>query len=1227
MNTAYRKDVRRTVAGHKKRFFSLLIITTLGVAMFTGLQASCRDLRLSADALFDSQKLFDIRVQSTLGLTGEDVAALAALDGVEQAEGGVSINADTPAQGGTGKVEMRTLSGAGLNEPYLLEGSLPAEPGQIAVTQKYLDDTGKTLGDTLTLIPEEDEEEEEEEEPAAETDEDWDIQVEDTGASEPALTRTEFTITGVVLDPMDVNSGGSASAFRVSSNTDYTFFVLPEDIESEIYTAIYLRLDDTADLNCYSDAYDDRVAEMVRQIEDEIQAQREQARYDQLQAEGQQTLDDARQEMNDKFAEADEEFADAQQELTDARTELDDGWAELNDARTELDDGWAQWQDGQTKLAENERTAEQGINDAAAQLEEGRRQLEEGGKTLDESQTQLDAARTETEQQLTDAQAQLDEGKAQAQQGLEQAQQGEAAIANAVAGMGMAAQWEPWKAAAVAAWTPVGEVTVQAESLQKQLDALPADDPQRAELQAQLDALNTQLAQATAAARSDAATAEARQAFKDNTGGLISEEMLNQLDTLAQGLGTAQGAVNGMDAQQAAFDEQAAAARAQLDEAQAKIDAGRAELAAGWKQFNDGMAQFEEQAADIRGQIAQGKTELQDSLTELQDGEADYADGLAELQDGETEYQDGVAEYEENKQDYDEARAEAEQKLADGEAELADLEMTHWYVQDRTSLSSYSSIQSDTASIEALGVMFPVIFFTVAVLISLTSVTRMVEEERGLIGTYKALGFGRGAIYGKYLTYAAAACVLGALLGEVGGYILMPLFMRYIFQEMYTIPRYLLGFDAAFGLGGPALFLAGMLGATALACRSELNQTPAALMRPKSPQAGSRVLLERFPKLWNRIRFLNKVTIRNLFRYKKRLTMTVFGIAGCTALMVCGLGLHDSVVAMMPLQYEQYYQYDLLVAGTGEDDPALLDRLAADEAVEAIQPVYMETVTLRGADGHEESVQLTVFPEGVSTEGWYGLVNGEGESLTLTDGQVILTRNAAELMGLTEGDSLTVRDMELREADTTIGALAENCLGNSVYMTEATYEELFEAYTPNAALARLKIDESEQRAFADELRREDGVASATSTQALKEDFSQNFAMMNAVVYLLTGLAAGLAFVVLFTLSTTNISERQRELATIKVLGFYDREVHAYVNKETLLLTLMGILVGLPFGRLLTGWLIGMLSLPAAQVPVVLNPTSYLLAAVASFVFALAVDLLTDRILDHIDMVEALKSVE
>ena len=1223
MNTAYRKDVRRTIAGHKKRFFSLLIIAALGVAMFTGLQASCRDLRLSADALFDSQKLFDIRVQSTLGLTDADVAALAALDGVAEAEGGVSVTADTPAQGGTGKAEVRALSDTGLNQPYLLEGSLPEQPGQIAVTQKYLDDTGAALGDTLTLIPEEPEEEQEQ--PSAD-EEDWDVQVEDTGAAEPALARTAFTITGLVLDPMDVNSGGTASAFRVSSNTDYTFFVLAQDIDSEVYTAVYLRLADTAALNCYSDAYDDRVAEITRQIEEQIQAQREQARYDQLQAEGRQTLEDARQEMEDEFAQADEEFADAEQELTDARAELDEGWAELEDARAELDDGWAQWQDGQAELAENERTAEKGINDAAAQLEEGRAQLQSAGQTLDDSQAQLDASRAAAERQLADGQARLDAGMAQAQAGLESAQAAESAAAGQLPGV-LTPLWEAWKTAAIAAWSPVGEATVQIESLQTQLDALAADDPQRADLQAQLDGLNDQLAQATAAAQSDGATAAARQAFEDATAGLLPAETAEQLAALAQGLGTAQGAVSGMQAQQAAFDEQAAAARAQLDAAQAQIDAGRAELEEGWRQLNDGLAALDEQAAEIRGQIAQGKTELQDSLTELQDGEADYADGLAELQDGETDYADGLAEYQQNKQDYAEARAEAEQQLADGEAELADLEMTQWYVQDRTSLSSYSSIQSDTASIEALGVMFPIIFFTVAVLISLTSVTRMVEEERGLIGTYKALGFGSGAIYGKYLTYATTACGLGALAGEAGGYLLMPLFMRYIFRQMYTIPRYLLGFDIGFGLGGPALFLAGMLGATALACRSELHQTPAALMRPKSPRAGSRVLLERIPWLWNRIRFLNKVTIRNLFRYKKRLAMTVFGIAGCTALMVCGLGLHDSVVAMMPLQYEQYYQYDLLVAGTGEDDPALLDRLAADAAVEAIQPVYMETVTLLGADGHEESVQLVVFPDGASPEGWYGLVDAAGQPLTLADGQAVLTRNAAQLLGFSAPGSLTVRDTQLREAQVAVGALTENCLGNSLYMTEADYQALFGDYTPNAALARLTIDPADQRAFADGLRRENGVASAISTQALKEDFTQNFAMMNAVVYLLTGLAAGLAFVVLFTLSTTNISERQRELATIKVLGFFDREVHAYVNKETLLLTGMGILVGLPGGRLLTSWLIGMLSLPAAQVPVAVQPASYLLAALASLVFALAVDLLTNRILDHIDMVEALKSVE
>lgn len=1073
MNKAYHRDLRRTVAAHKKRFFSLAAITALGVAMFAGLQASCRNLRLSADALYDSQNLFDLRIQSTLGLTGEDLSALAALEGVERAEGGVSLT--VKAGDAEGKAEARSFEEGGLNQPYLVEGELPQGSGQAAVTQSYLTDTGAQLGDTVTLTLTGEEEED-----------------------GPGLARESFVLTGVVLDPMDLNNRESAAAFRVTGGADYTFFLTPEDLTGDTFTDLYLTLEGAGELDCYSEEYEALVSEATRRVESQVQAGREEARWQEVKAQGEAEWADAKAEAEEELADAQAELEEGWAELEDAQAELEDARGQIADGEQELADGWAAWQSGSDRLAEEEVNAEAKIWDGAQQLEDARWQLQQAEEELEEGQARLDEQRAGAEAQLAEAQAQLD---------------------------------------AAAPW-------------------------------------------------------------------MSPEELA---------------------AAQAQLDEQAAAVRAQLDAAQAEIDAGREEIKAGWKEFNSSMTDFEAQAKDARDEINRAKAELDASRVTLEEAETELEDARAQLAEGEADYAQGLADWEEGQAEYQDAKAEAEEELADARAQLDSLEKARWYVQDRTSLSSYSNLSSDTASIEALGIMFPVIFLTVAVLISLTSVTRMVEEERGLIGLYKALGYRAGAVCGKYLFYAAAACLLGSALGEVGGYLLMPLFMEGIFRQMYLLPAYLLSFDLAFGLGGPALFLAGILGATFLACRGELRRTPAALMRPKAPAAGSRVLLERLPALWNRLRFLDKVTLRNLFRYKKRMAMTVFGIAGCTALMVCGLGLHDSVVAMAELQYGRYYRYDLMVAGSGRDDGALLAQLEEDGAVELLQPIYIETVTLLNQAGEETSIQLMVLPEG-ETEEWFTLEDEEGRALSLEEGP-LLTRNAARILGLEEGGRATVRDTRLRQADVSPAGLAENCLGNNLYLTGEQYQQMFGEFEPNGALIRFGGTGEERTAWAEALRRQENVASVADTQAQKGEFSQNFAIMNAVVFLLTGLAAGLAFVVLFTLSTTNISERRRELATIQVLGFYRREVHAYLNKETLALTALGILLGLPAGRALTGGLISLLAIPAAQVPVRLEPASYLLAAGAALIFALLVQLVTDRILDKIDMVQALKSVE
>lgn len=549
-----------------------------------------------------------------------------------------------------------------------------------------------------------------------------------------------------------------------------------------------------------------------------------------------------------------------------------------------------------------------------------------------------------------------------------------------------------------------------------------------------------------------------------------------------------------------------------------------------------------------------------------------------------------------------------------------------WYVQDRTSLDSYSSMVNDLSSIEAVGKVFPVIFLLVAVLMSLTSMTRMVEEERGLIGTYKALGFSNGAIYRKYLLFATMASLLGGLLGDVFGFVLMPKFISLVLEELYTVPHYELRFDLVYGVGGVLLFLVAIVGATALACRSELRQMPASLMRPKAPRAGSRVFLERLPVIWNRLKFLNKVTVRNLFRYKKRLFMTVGGIMGCTALILCGFAIKDSIDRLGPRQYQEVFRYDLMAVAQETQHGTLVEQLAADGKAEDYLDVRVDSVKLLNSSGDAEKMQLMAFPDGAATGEYIRLENLDGKLIEPEGEGVLLTQNAARILGVKAGDSLTLEDMGLKQHQVTISHVVKNYLGNSVYVPQKQYESLFGGYAPNGVLAHLPaLSGQEQAAYAERLLDNDAVLSAVSTAALLEEYG--FDLMNAVLLLIIVMAGGLAFVVLFTLSNTNISERNRELATIKVLGFYDKEVHQYVNKETLLLTAAGILIGLPVGRFISGFLTVALNMPSIHFAVYVKPVSYLMTAALTFCFAVAVNWITNRTLNRIVMVEALKSVE
>ncbi|MBM6815698.1 FtsX-like permease family protein [Olsenella uli] len=1287
--------------------------------MLVGLRAACVDLRNSADAFFDDQGLFDVRVQSTLGLTDEDVDALSRLDGVEAVEGGYAETCYTTVGTTSEKVDVKALSASGMNEPLVLEGRLPEFAGEVAVTARYLKDSGLSVGDSVSFHGADDGEESGEDESAL-----------DSGSSE-VFGRGDYTIVGSVLDPMEINAGEGTMSFRSSGGSQYSFFVTGDDVvDPSVYTVAYVMVEGAADPLCYSAEYEGIVDEVLQSVED-ARAERERAR-------GEQVRSDAAEEVDDAEAEALEELAEAEQELVDGQAELDEGRAEVADGQRELDeqraDALAQLEDAQDAIDENLRTLEEG----AAEYEDGLAAYEQGlaayeaalpgaEQQLRDGQAQLDAVRAnisgvevaegvtigDLEEQRDQAQAAVDslpgtiasidataEGVASGLEQISEALKGLLGTDFGIGGLATEAR-DAW--AAVVAVDPSDDVAVSAavggyaEVLSRASKTLSALSGL---LGTQIDQLGVKIADL------DGQIEELGRAIEENEGkladltsrieelqesdpespdleGLLNQKMelegtlgeqrksredlqgqrdalQGQLDTyvgyqtsldqlisfgsdesadgqgataLASGRVRAQAglaqAQEGLDRLNPAIEQARSAVEAELAARQAAIDQGWQELRNAYAELESArvlLAQSAEQIADGRAQLAEGQAELDrqraDALAQLADAQRQLDDALAEIADGQAELDEGRATFE---QERDDALAE----IADAREEIADLPDATWYVQDRSSLSSYASVDSDASSIEAIGTVIPVVFFVVAVLISLTTMTRMVEEERGLIGVYKALGYGRGSILAKYSLYALAACLVGGVVGNVLGFVVLPAIIFTIFSTMYALPGFSYGFDAAWALAAFALFAAGIVGATLLTCWRELHESPASLMRPKAPKAGSRILLERVAPVWRRLGFLNKVTARNLFRYKRRLLMTVFGIAGCVALLITGFGIRDTVLSLPGRQYGDagVTRYDLMAVTSADDLDSAVADLEGSPEVEDVLRVSIDSLTVSYGDS-KESVSLIVVPDDVDLSGYVRLVDESGQPMALPEDGAVITKNAEQVMGFSLGDELHLQDSTLAEGTTPAAGIAMGYLGNTLYMTESAYEAAFGApCEQNGVLAHLSGGADEQIAFSEGLTEDGRYLSVVSTQKLVNDFSSAFTLINTVVYVVIVLAAALSFTVVFTLSNTNISERERELATIKVLGFRRPEVHRYINKETLILTAIGIVVGLPMGYVLARSLTWILRMPSLYFDVVVDPLTYAISAAMAFAFTLMVNLITNRSLDRIDMVGALKSAE
>lgn len=751
-------------------------------------------------------------------------------------------------------------------------------------------------------------------------------------------------------------------------------------------------------------------------------------------------------------------------------------------------------------------------------------------------------------------------------------------------------------------------------------------------------------------------------------------------------------------------------------------------LDAGTKQIDEAKAQADKQFAAAQQQIDSNRSQLNQQIDQIVNMQAGAAAGSLDETTRETlretviasspQLAEAKAQLDQAQSKLDQQKKDTEQTLQSKQNELEDsIPQVRWYVQDRSQIGGFSSLKSDLESIRSLGNAFPIVFLLVAVMMSLTAMARMVEEDRGLIGTYTGLGYGRLAVASRYLLFALFACLIGGGLGLIAGFLGIPAFLLVVLRGLYVMPDVRLEYDWLYGTAGVALFVIGVLAATVYACAQEMRQKPANLMRPKAPRAGSRILLERIKPLWNRMSFLGKVTARNIFRFKSRLIMTVGGVAGCTALIVCGLAINDTVAALGAKQYQDVYQYDLMVVANDDDADAMRQKVASDGRVTSSMDVRVESGDLTGDSG-SESIQLVAVPDSERSEfgkmvtlrpvrsswvdGAKSLFSGKsrasssassvsdsgesdnqtgkngsqmsdsGESdangtsgtkgaVSLGDDGVIVSQSAASAMGVKAGGMVTLTNGDDMQAEAHVSAVIRSVIGSDVYVSETYYRQLFDTAASgtssassasdsgesdnqngesgtsngassngqqlvwNAMYAKLKGSGESQAAYAEKLEDDDAVMKAVSCAHMAESFK--FDLMGAVVALIVALAGGLALVVLFTLANTNVSEREREMATLKVLGFFDKEVHHYVNREMMVLTMMGVVLGLPLGRFVGGLLTAALNMPALYFEVECTPLSYVIAAGATMAFALLVQLFVNPVLDRIDPISSLKSVE
>ena len=1203
-----RKDFIIEIKKTMGRFVSIFFIVALGVAFYSGIRASEPSMRFTADQYFDDSKLMDLKVMGTMGLTKADIKAIGKVSGIEAVEGGYSKDVLCPVGDNEKVVHMLSMQ-KNFDQVSLVEGRLPEKAGECLVDEDFLSYTDLKVGDTVTFHSG------------------------DGEALTDSLVTDTYKIVGIGNSPLYISFGRGSSTIGTGEISGFVV-VDKASFDMDVYTEAYVKVSGAEEKTAFTDEYNnlsDAAKEAVSAIEEERCAVRKQEIVDEANeklADSEKTVNEKSQELEDAKKELESGKSKAAEELEKAKQQLTDGEAELADAKQQIADGETQLADAKAQL--NDKQAQ--LSSAEAEYESGKAQLDQKEQELADAEQvylsnyskympiitagkeQIAAGKS----QIADGKKQLDEGLAplnQLKDGLAEIEDGISQCDSEIAGLntqlsGMDSnEYQKYvnipkenrneeQQAYVEKWENLNTQLAGIQERKTQLENTKQEKLKQAgfateaDLEAQITSLTKQ--------KADLDAKEKALLQQEQTLAAQEEELLSAGRQITDG------------------KSQIAAARSQLDSTKSQITDGKAQIQSAWALLNE-----------KEGTLNASKAQLASGEQELADGRSEYEQAAKEAEDRITDGQVKIT-------DGEKQLADAKQKIADAKAEIKKIENPKWYVQTREdALTEYQGYGDNADRMRSIGKVFPVLFFLVAALISLTTMTRMVEEQRVQIGTMKALGYGKAAIAGKYIGYALIATLGGSIFGVLVGEKILPFIIIYAYMILYKhLPAILVPYHMSYALQASGIAVACTLIATIASCYKELAAEPAELMRPAAPKQGKRILLERIGIIWKHLNFTWKSTVRNLIRYKKRFFMTIFGIGGCMALMVVGFGLKDCIYEIVSLQYEKVQFYDAATYMSDdiseENRQQLHDYLDQNADIKETIEARMQKTDVKSASG-KKTLYLMVPSDNEKIEDFLSFHSrtNKDEVYSLKKDEVILTEKMASLLNVKVGDELTIEDEDRGDQTVTVGAICENYMSHYLYLSPEKYEELYGVPAEyNTIIYSVKDGKDDQiEKIGTKLLSMDGVLNVSYTSSIEGRLDDMLRSLNLVIVVLIVSAGMLAFVVLYNLNNINITERQRELATLKVLGFYDGEVASYVYRENILLTIIGSVVGMVLGNLLHRYIILTVEVEEAMFGRQIHWQSYLYSFLFTVAFSLFVNWVMFYKLKKIDMVESLKSVE